>query len=683
MQTINKRSYNKLLSFLYESRTFNSILASSVAIVPYSIFRGLIIAVSAIAEIYGHTDTFTLLGKIDSTLLIFIPFLLNIYSSIYWSTKNKLPITQCTSAGLITFLIVSALTNPDISFITETTIPNAFICSIFSNIVLEKSTLYFQRNVKKISLNLANLKFVLLILSWVVFSLLIYLFIFFKTSLLFSYLSHEIYPSDFKHGLYNEIIRDFIWFFGIHAHHLFQQINTDAYLHTKMAFELWHTQGVPLPILSTTFYETWCSCGGSGMSLCLVICLFVKRRKHTALIRSSLPLSLLNINEPLIFGLPIVLNPVLFIPFIIVPALSYCIAYVATALGLVPHISVMVGWSTPPLLNIWLATEGSVGAVLLQFCIILIGVLIYYPFFSKLEKNNCRTESFDAVTPEKLVSHATERFTAKNNTDRLISENQKKESFKEIERLKRSGDFVLFFQPQVNIITNKIVGVEVLLRHKSKKGKITPPYFLQHYENLNMLSDVDFWVLSNTLKHIQENMISFRDLTVSINITPNTLSDNAFKIFISGMVNKSFPEGCFIEFEITENENLSTHAIDIFDELRKNNIRIALDDFGTGYSSISHLNEHNFDKIKLDRALVLQMKTEHGVQFFNKVVELCHVTHEHLVVEGIETKEELLIAQKAGVELVQGYYFHKPMSGSQLNIILLQQNIEKMSAKHP
>lgn len=676
MLITDKHHYNKALSFLYQSRAFNAILASSIAIVPYSIFRGLIIAASAIAEMYGQTNLFTIFEKIDSTLLIFVPLLLNIYASIYWSTKNKLPITQCTLAGLVPFLITSAVTNADTSTIIETTIPNAFICSIFGNIVLEKAIVYFEKNVKKTALNLANIKFITSLTLGLILSIFIYRFVFLKTSVFFSYLSQELYPSDFKHGLFNEIIRDFIWFFGIHAHHLFQEINANTYLHTKTAFELWHAHGRALPILSTTFYETWCSCGGSGMSLCLVICLIFKRKRHINLIRSSLPLSILNINEPLVFGLPIVLNPVLFIPFIAVPAISYCIAYAATAWGLVPHISVMVGWSTPPLINIWLATEGSIRAVILQFFIISLGIVIYYPFLLRLENNNSYIKKLNTLTPAKLVAHATERFTSKSNTDDIINENHKKQCYKEIENLKKSGDFVLFFQPQVNIMTNKIVGMEVLLRHESKQGKITPPYFLKYYETLNMLSDVDFWVLSNTIKHIQENMNSFKGMTVSINITPNTLFNDAFKIFVAGISNKKLPQNCFIEFEITENENLNAQANDVLHELRKNNIKIALDDFGTGYSSISHLTHRNFDKIKLDRALVLQMAQENGVEFFKKVVELCRVTHDHIVVEGIETKDELLIAQKSGVEFAQGYYFYKPMAWAQLDIILRSQQTQ-------
>ncbi|MDO4680289.1 MAG: PTS transporter subunit EIIC [Aerococcus sp.] len=136
-------------------------------------------------------------------------------------------------------------------------------------------------------------------------------------------------------------------------------------------------------IINGTFVPTFGMIGGTGSTICLLIAVFLFFRKNEQYRQiaslSGLP-GLFNINEPVIFGFPIVFNLPMMIPFVLTPAIGIFVAYMATAAGFMNRVTVMVPWTTPPLLNAYLATGADFRAVLVQLVIIVIGVLLYLPF---------------------------------------------------------------------------------------------------------------------------------------------------------------------------------------------------------------------------------------------------------------------------------------------------------------
>lgn len=141
-------------------------------------------------------------------------------------------------------------------------------------------------------------------------------------------------------------------------------------------------------IINMAFKDTFAVMGGSGNTIGLLIAIFIfgKRKDHKDISKLSLAPSLFNISEPIIFGLPIVFNPLLIIPFIITPALSLTIAYFATSAGFIDHVVVQIPWTTPPILSGFLATGGDWRAGLLQALLIVMSVFIYLPFLKMSEK---------------------------------------------------------------------------------------------------------------------------------------------------------------------------------------------------------------------------------------------------------------------------------------------------------
>lgn len=177
----------------------------------------------------------------------------------------------------------------------------------------------------------------------------------------------------------------FLWFFGLHGSNILEPLMQSLYLPALEA----NAAGTGTFFVTKPFFDAFVYMGGSGTTLALLGAIFVasKRRKDLRdIAKLGLAPGLFNINEPVIFGLPIVLSPIFFIPFIITPVILTIVAYTATAIGIVPLTTVMVPWTTPPILGGFLATGGSIMGALLAIFNLAIAFFIYLPFVLIAEK---------------------------------------------------------------------------------------------------------------------------------------------------------------------------------------------------------------------------------------------------------------------------------------------------------
>ncbi|AUX94621.1 PTS sugar transporter subunit IIC [Mixta gaviniae] len=178
-------------------------------------------------------------------------------------------------------------------------------------------------------------------------------------------------------------VAQLFWVIGIHGNQMIKPIREPlllgAILVNMNAFE----QGKEVPnIITMPFWDVYMSIGGSGLTIGLLtaVMLATRRKEMREIAKLSFGPGLFNINEPVIFGMPIMLNPILAIPFIITPLVTGTIGYFATLTGFAGRAVVMVPWTTPPIVNAWLSTAGSMGAVVTQLVCIVVAVLIYLPF---------------------------------------------------------------------------------------------------------------------------------------------------------------------------------------------------------------------------------------------------------------------------------------------------------------
>ena len=137
-----------------------------------------------------------------------------------------------------------------------------------------------------------------------------------------------------------------------------------------------------LNIINMSFWDTYMSLGGSGCTLGLVIAILLlsKREDYRAIAKLETAPAIFEINEPMIFGLPIVLNPLLVVPFILTPLVTGTFAYFMTKIGFAGVCVYAMPWTTPPILSAWLSTGGSIGAIVTQIICIVMAALIYAPF---------------------------------------------------------------------------------------------------------------------------------------------------------------------------------------------------------------------------------------------------------------------------------------------------------------
>ena len=193
-------------------------------------------------------------------------------------------------------------------------------------------------------------------------------------------------------------LNSLFWFVGLHGGNTINQLFSPTWLANLDANVAARQAGEALPhIITSPFMDNFVYIGGGGATLGLVIVVaMIARRKNTSK-RSKImaPLTLtpglFNINEPTMFGLPVVLNITLLLPFILAPMVNALIAYTAMASGLVPITYVAASWTMPPIISGFLAT-GSIMGSLLQVVIIIVDILLYLPFYSTLEKTFLKDE---------------------------------------------------------------------------------------------------------------------------------------------------------------------------------------------------------------------------------------------------------------------------------------------------
>ncbi len=220
--------------------------------------------------------------------------------------------------------------------------------------------------------------------------------------------------------------------------------------------------------------------------------------------------------------------------------------------------------------------------------------------------------------------------------------------------------FIFHFQPKVTTDRSKITGAEVLVRWKHpNRGVLMPAQFLFVATNMGIISDINLLALKSACCFIAEN--SIKDKIFSINISTKDLISNDFIDFVKETISSYDIEPSLIELEILEDE-----LIDDFDtiinhmkNLKEFGIKFAIDDFGTGYSSIKYLQKLPIDTLKIDRYFIQNIETTSNKELIKMIAKIARTFGITLVVEGVETKEQLQFLADNNIKIFQGFYFSK------------------------
>ena len=230
--------------------------------------------------------------------------------------------------------------------------------------------------------------------------------------------------------------------------------------------------------------------------------------------------------------------------------------------------------------------------------------------------------------------------------------------------------FYLNFQPQVDAETRQMIGVETLMRWKNRDGNIVSPgEFIPVMEQNGMIYHAGLWMVRESFRACKEWIKIKPDFTISVNISAVQLLEERFLTdFYKIIEEEKFP-GENLIVELTESYAVRNMNVfwDKFRKLRSHGIRIAMDDFGTGYSSLEVLKSAPIDIVKIDRAFLEDiLLSSFDATFISFVVAICHEVEIHVCQEGVETEDEYNFLKKMNLDCIQGYYFGKPVTESEI-----------------
>ena len=471
-------------------------------------------------------------------------------------------------------------------------------------------------------------------------------------------------------GLFVTLMNSLLWFFGIHGVYAMQPL-FDALDQAVALNGAALAAGEPvLYLLNNGLLGSFAFIGGSGATLCLLlaILLFSKSQSMRLLAVASLPLSLFNVSEVLLFGLPIILNPRLFIPFLLVPAFNAMVALMVVQLGWVSPAVASVPFTAPVLLNAYLSTHGDVAAVVLQIVLLGAGTLVYAPYVRAIHRQSSDGGTVYLKSLDMTFRGLEEKGRLLEFDPVLATHQTLARQAAELNRIQQISDyeFYLEFQPQVSTRTGLCTGCEALMRARDSQGTVHSPWeFLQWLAHARLMPDVDVWVASQAVRQYQKWQRVGFELPMTINVSSATLKDAAYGDRLVEILAQAHGR---VSVEITEDALVSDIPAtrQTIQKLQAMGAKVYLDDFGTGFSALSYLHQFPVDFIKIDRSFVLAQRDPKGAQVLTGMLRFCEALNLGVVVEGVETAEQLNFLSTGPELIIQGWYFSKALPGDQV-----------------
>jgi EAL domain-containing protein (putative c-di-GMP-specific phosphodiesterase class I) len=247
----------------------------------------------------------------------------------------------------------------------------------------------------------------------------------------------------------------------------------------------------------------------------------------------------------------------------------------------------------------------------------------------------------------------------------------------ELRRALERREFVLYYQPEVDLVTRKIIGLEALIRWRHpQRGLVAPMDFIPAAEESGMILPIGDWGLAEACNQIQlwrEEDPRHSSLRVCVNLSARQFMREGLADHVESLLQNSGTSSRQLELEMTESSlipNMQT-ALEVLGGLHTLGISLTMDDFGTGYSSLSNLHSFPFDVLKIDRSFVGRMADgDQALQIVRTIIELARVLGMDVVAEGIETRDQYRLLRQMGCRYGQGYLFAKPLPAEDVTRLL-------------
>jgi diguanylate cyclase (GGDEF)-like protein/PAS domain S-box-containing protein len=228
-----------------------------------------------------------------------------------------------------------------------------------------------------------------------------------------------------------------------------------------------------------------------------------------------------------------------------------------------------------------------------------------------------------------------------------------------------NNEFELYYQPQVSVKTKTIIGAEALIRWKNPElGNVSPVEFIPVAEKSEIIIPITMWVIKEACKMVKILEKIDKNFTIAVNISSVHIKKKNFDEEIYNFIISQNVTPKQIQLEITEGsliDNVDT-TVEKLDKLKSYGFRIAIDDFGTGYSSLSYLKKFGFHKLKIDQAFIRDTPhNEEDVGITKLIIAMSKVLNMKVIAEGVETLESLEFLAQNDCDIIQGYYYSKPL----------------------
>jgi EAL domain-containing protein (putative c-di-GMP-specific phosphodiesterase class I)/CheY-like chemotaxis protein len=243
-------------------------------------------------------------------------------------------------------------------------------------------------------------------------------------------------------------------------------------------------------------------------------------------------------------------------------------------------------------------------------------------------------------------------------------------------------EFVLYYQPQINIATGIVTGVEALSRwNHPKLGLVFPDNFISRIESLGLMDNFCWATAERALDEVKQfSVINGHLPRLAINVSVSSLRDLKFPDIFMNLARKyDFPAERIV-LEITESGLMEfSLALDVLTRLRMRNFQLSIDDFGTGYSMMKQLQNVPAIELKIDKTFVMHMHSNHAdLVMVEKIIEMGHELEMEVIAEGVETDEQLRMLRERGCDGVQGYLFSRALPPAELLTWLENYRVQKL-----
>jgi diguanylate cyclase (GGDEF)-like protein len=236
----------------------------------------------------------------------------------------------------------------------------------------------------------------------------------------------------------------------------------------------------------------------------------------------------------------------------------------------------------------------------------------------------------------------------------------------DLSRALERGEFLLHYQPKVEIATGLITGTEALLRWEHPvRGLVSPLDFISLAEETGLIVPIGEWVLATACAQnkLWQDM-GLTKLGISVNLSARQFSDSMLLSKLTRIIHASGLDPSSLELEITESVVMSHAecAVGVLEQLKSIGVRIAIDDFGTGYSSLGYLKRFPIDTLKVDRSFIRDIPADSGdKKIARAIIAMAHALRLEVVAEGVENAEQLKFLRAQHCDAVQGYFLFRPL----------------------